>query len=282
VVSRYLVSWTDPYFLDSPFSLGVSGFYYERFFDDWDEERGGGRVSTGWQITPEWSVSAALRLENVVISNPDTPTPPILADAVGSNFLSTAEFIVTHDTRDAAFLPSEGHLVEASYEQAFGEFNYPRFEVDGRQFFTLYARPDGGGRHILSVGGQMGWTGSDTPIFERFFAGGFQSFRGFEFRGVSPRIGDTRIGGEWLAIGTAEYLFPIMANEMLHGVVFTDFGTVEEDVGFDDFRMTAGAGLRVTVPAMGPVPLAFDFAFPIASQDEDDEQVFSFYVGFTR
>ena len=55
-----------------------------------------------------------------------------------------------------------------------------------------------------------------------------------------------------------------------------------DDVSFDDFRVTAGFGLRVTVPAMGPVPLAFDFAFPIASEDFDDEQVFSFYVGVTR
>jgi outer membrane protein insertion porin family len=90
------------------------------------------------------------------------------------------------------------------------------------------------------------------------------------------------VGGEWLAVGTVEYLFPILANEMVHGVVFSDFGTVENDVAFDDFRATAGAGLRLTVPAMGPVPLAFDFAFPIASQDFDDEQIFSFYVGFTR
>ena len=30
---------------------------------------------------------------------------------------------------------------------------------------------------------------------------------------------------------------------------------------------------------MGPVPLAFDFAFPIASEDFDREQIFSFYVG---
>jgi outer membrane protein insertion porin family len=46
--------------------------------------------------------------------------------------------------------------------------------------------------------------------------------------------------------------------------------------------MTAGFGLRVVIPAMGPVPLAFDFAFPIKSQSFDDERVFSFYVGINR
>ena len=54
----------------------------------------------------------------------------------------------------------------------------------------------------------MGWTGDNTPIFERFFAGGFQSFRGFAFRGVSP-VSDQNpnvyIGGQFMAVGTVEY-----------------------------------------------------------------------------
>lgn len=282
VVSRYLISWTDPYFLDTNYSLGLSGFFYNRFFEDWDEQRGGGRITVGRQLTPEWSLSGTFRIEEVVIEDPDVPTPLLLAESVGSNFLSSFRATLTHDTRDAAFLPGEGHIVEASFEQAFGDFTYPRAELEGSQFFTLYSRPDGGGRHVLMLRGQLGWTDSGTPIFERFYGGGFQSFRGFEFRGVSPRVNNTRIGGRWLALGTVEYVAPLTASEMIQGVVFTDFGTVEEDVEFGDFRATAGFGVRLTVPAMGPVPLAFDFAFPITKQDEDDEQVFSFYVGFTR
>jgi outer membrane protein insertion porin family len=282
VVSRYMLSWSDPYFMDTDYSVGVSGFFFNRFYPDWDEERLGGRISLGKQLTPVLSVNAALRLENVDISDPDTPTPSALADAVGTSFLSTARFSVIHDTRDSAYLPSMGHKVELAYEQAFGDFTYPRFDAEGRQHFTLYNRPDGGGRHTLTVGGNLGWTGNDTPIFERFFAGGFQTFRGFAFRGVSPREFGVRVGGEWMAIGSVEYMIPLVASDMMHAVVFSDFGTVEEDVSFSDFRVTAGAGLRVTVPAMGPVPLAFDFAFPIVSQNFDDEQVFSFYVGLTR
>lgn len=282
VVSRYMVSWSDPFFLDTKYSLSTSGFYYNRFMPDWDEERLGGRIGLGRQLTNEISVTAAIRLESVDISDPDTPTPQILLDALGTSFLSTARFSVTHDTRDSSYLPSEGHKVELSYEQAFGEFTYPRAEADARQYFTVYSRPDGGGKHIFTMAGQIGWTGDDTPIFERFYAGGFQTFRGFAFRGVSPRELAVRTGGEWMALGTLEYMVPLVASDMVQAVVFSDFGTVEDDVSFDDFRVTAGFGLRVTVPAMGPVPLAFDFAFPIASQDFDDEQVFSFYVGYTN
>jgi outer membrane protein insertion porin family len=75
---------------------------------------------------------------------------------------------------------------------------------------------------------------------------------------------------------------PVTADDMINVVAFTDFGTVEQEVTLDNFRATAGFGVRVVIPAMGPVPLAFDFAFPIKSQAYDDERVFSFYVGINR
>jgi outer membrane protein insertion porin family len=281
-VSRYLMSWQDPFFLNTDFSFGVSGFYYTRFFEDWDEQRLGGRVSLGRLLGNFWSLSGAVRLENVHIDSIRAGAPAVLTDVAGDNFLSTGRIALAHDTRDSSFLPTQGHLVEGSYEQGFGDFNYPRFELTGSQFFTVYERPDGRGKHILQLRGQTGWTGDDTPIFERFFAGGFQSFRGFEFRGVTPREGTTKVGGQFMLLGTAEYIIPITADDNVRGVLFSDFGTVEPDVSVDQFRVSVGAGLRLIVPAMGPAPIALDFAYPLVQEDFDEKQVFSFYVGFTR
>jgi outer membrane protein insertion porin family len=138
---------------------------------------------------------------------------------------------------------------------------------------------------VLSLSSQLGWTGDDTPIYERFFAGGYQSFRGFDFRGVTPRepgFDAIGIGGQWMALGSVQYQFPVTADEMISAVVFTDFGTIEEDVAFDDFRLTLGAGLRVTIAAMGPVPIAVDWGIPLIQQDLDDKRIFSFYIGINR
>lgn len=283
IVSRYLVSWTDPFFLDSDYSVGVSGFFFNRFYRDWREDRLGGRVTVGRQLTQEWSLIGSMRLESVDLSNPAVPTPALLAQALDTSFLSTARVAVAHDTRDSQFLPAEGHYVTAGYEQAFGEYNYPRFDAEAHQYFTTYSRPDGGGRHILSLGLQAAWTGESTPIFERYFAGGFQSVRGFSFRGISPIDGNVRIGGRWMLLGGAEYLIPITADETLGVVGFTDFGTVEDSkISLDNFRVTVGAGLRVTIPLMGPAPIAIDFGFPILKESFDDTRVFAFSVGITR
>jgi outer membrane protein insertion porin family len=282
IVSRYALSWTDPYFMYTDYSLSVSGFYFNRFYPDWDEDRVGGRISVGRQLSPEWSVAGTIRLESVNLKNPNAPTPPEVLRDVGQNFLSTGRLSVTHDTRDAAIMPGEGHYLDVGYEQAFGDYTYPRVEGEGRQYFTLYNRPDGSGRQVLTLAGNIGWSGNDTPVFEQYFAGGFQSFRGYAFRGVSPRVGGVATGGTFQMLGTAEYRVPVTADDMISVVAFSDFGSVEDSATLENFRITAGVGLRVVVPAMGPVPLAFDFAFPLRSQPFDDERMFSFYVGLNR
>ncbi|HVJ88104.1 MAG TPA: BamA/TamA family outer membrane protein, partial [Caulifigura sp.] len=281
-VSRYLVSWQDPFFLQTDYNLGVSGFYYNRFYNEWTEDRLGGRISVGRLLSRYWSFNTALRLENVDIRNFNLPAPQDILDVKGDNFLSTGEFKLSHDSRDSAFMPTYGHLWQISYEQAFGEFNYPRAETSFSQYFTVFERPDGFGKHILSLRSQLGWTGDNTPIFERFYAGGYSSFRGFAFRGVTPRDTGYRVGGNFMSLSTVEYMAPITADDNIRVVGFTDFGTVEENVTFKNFRLSVGAGLRLTIPAMGPAPIALDFAIPLMDEDEDNRRLFSFYVGFTN
>jgi outer membrane protein insertion porin family len=281
-VSRYMATWQDPYFLRSDFSLGLSGYYFNRYYESWTETRMGGRASLGYVLDRYWSTSASLRLEDVEITDVPAGAPTDLTSVAGSNFLSTGSVGLAYDARDNSFFPTRGNYVNLTYEQAFGDFNYPKADLTASQYFTTYERPDGFGKHILSFTGQVGFTGNQTPIFERFFAGGYSSFRGFYFRGVSPVQNGYRVGGDFMLLGSAEYMVPLTANDNIRAVVFSDFGTVEPDVRLDDFRLTAGFGFRVTIPAMGPAPLAFDFAWPIMKEDYDRLRVFSFYVGFTR
>jgi len=285
-VNRYLVSFQEPYLFDSPISLGLSGSFFDRRFRDWTEQRVGGRVSLGYQwVERDLSANVAYRGESVNISNPSNPAQPDLAAALGSNSLHGFKLTVVNDTRDSAFLPTQGHYLELSGEQVIGTFDYPRVAMDYRRFFLINERPDHSGRHVLSLSTNVAYSGTQTPIYEHYFAGGYSTLRGFDFRGASPvdtAFSNVEVGGEFQWINSVQYLFPITADDMLHGVVFCDFGTVEKEVEINDFRVAPGVGLRVTVPAMGPAPIALDFAFPVSYADTDDRQVFSFSLGFSR
>ncbi len=283
-LQRYLVNFTEPYLFDTNISLNLSGFLYDRNYFDWDEQRLGGRVGLGYRLTPDLSLSANLRMENIDVSDPRVRGIPELEEVLGDNSLYSGRVTLTHDTRDSPFAATEGHMLELSFEQAFGTFNYPRGQVDYRRYFLISQRPDTSGRHVLGLSWQLGISGDDTPLFENFFAGGYSTLRGFRFRSAVPKSGDVYVGGPLSFLGSAEYMFPITADDMLKGVVFCDYGTIEEDYKFekDDFRVALGAGLRISIPAMGPAPIALDFAVPIAREDTDRIQNFSFFVGFGR
>lgn len=284
-VQRYLVSFTEPYLFDTAVSLSVSGFLFSRNYFDWNEQRLGGRVSLGYRLTPDVSVSAGLRMENVELSDPRVNTSPELNASLGNTDLYMAQFSLTSDTRDHPFLPTDGQFLSLTYSQGFGEVDFPRGDIEVRRYRLMYQRPDGSGRHTVSYGTRLGFSGSGTPIFENYFAGGFSTMRGFEFRGASPLEGGVRVGGEFQWLNTVEYMFPVTADDMIKAVVFCDFGTVEREVQVDwnNFRVAPGFGFRVHMPAAGMgAPLAFDFAFPVASADGDEEQVFSFYMGLIR
>jgi len=283
-VQRYLVSFTEPYFMNSNVSFSASAFYFDRGYYDYSESRYGGRLAWGYRLTPDMSITGALRAENVNIFNPRVNTVQELNDALGKNDLFSGKVSLTHDTRDLPFMPTEGHMIELSYEQAFGSFDFPRAEVSWYQYFMLHERPDQSGRHTIAVSSRLGFSGSQTPLFENYFAGGFSTMRGYSFRGASPIENGVRVGGEFQFLNSVEYFFPLTADDMVKGTVFVDFGTVERDIAIrpDNFRVAPGFGLRINVPALGPAPLALDFAFPVASATGDDEQIFSFFFGLSR
>jgi outer membrane protein insertion porin family len=282
-LQRYTATFQEPYLFDTRIGLSTSASYFTRYFSDWAEARTGGRIGLGYQFAfaPDLSVNTAFRGESVDVFNPRVLAPAIV-DMLGTNSVYGFSGGIIHDTRDSPFLATQGHLATFEFEQVIGTFSYPRGILEGRQYFLLNERPDGSGRHVLSVGSVLGISGPDTPAYDNFFAGGYNTIRGFAFRGASPLQDGAIIGGPFQWLNTIEYLFPITADDTLRGVVFTDFGTVEPDVAINTMRVAPGFGLRITLPAMGPAPIALDFAFPVVSAPGDTEQIFSFFVGFAR
>jgi outer membrane protein assembly complex protein YaeT len=278
-LQRYTVSWREPFLFDSLYSLGVSAYYYDRIFNEYRESRLGTRITVGRQLNKYWSVSGSLRLEDVGVHDVPIYEPIDFQQAEGQHFLASLRAGVTRDSRDSFLRATEGSLVELAFEQFLGDFSFPQLTVEGNKYWTIHERPDGSGRHVLAARSQLAWTGSNTPVFERFYAGGFRSMRGFEFRGVGPHVNTFNVGGDFMFLNSLEYQMPVLANDNLYAVAFVDSGTVERSVEIKNYRVSAGVGLRVVVPMLGPVPIALDFGFPIVKGPDDREQIFSFWVG---
>jgi outer membrane protein assembly complex protein YaeT len=279
-LQRYSATFREPRVLDSLFSLSVSGYYFDRAYNEYTENRLGTRITVGRKLNEYWSVSAGVRVENVNISGVASFAPPEFQEVVGNNFLVGFRGTVARDTRDSYLRPTSGGRIELSYEQVTGDFNYPNISLEANRYFTVHQRADGSGKQVVALRSQIAWSGDNTPVFEKFYAGGFRSLRGFAFRGVGPDAGGFKLGGDFMFLNSIEYQYPIKANDQIYLVAFVDSGTVEQQVTIKDYRVSAGFGVRFVVPMLGPVPIALDFGFPIVKGPGDTEQVFSFWLGW--
>jgi outer membrane protein assembly complex protein YaeT len=279
-LQRYTATWREPFLFDSPYSLTTSGYYFDRAYSEYNESRLGTRITLGRRLNQYWTVNAGVRIEDVGIHNIPFGAPPTIADVHGENFLTGFQVGLTRDTRDSFLRATEGSKVDIAFEQVVGDFSFPIFSIEANKYFTVYQRPDSSGRHVLALRSQLAIAGSQAPVFERFYAGGFRSMRGFEFRGVGPNENGFMVGGDFMFLNSVEYQIPILANDQLFAVAFVDSGTVESSVEIKNYRVAAGFGLRITVPMLGPVPIALDFGFPIVKAPQDRDQVFSFWIGF--
>jgi outer membrane protein assembly factor BamA len=275
------VSWREPYLFDSRYSLGLSGYYFSRGYLEYNEDRVGGRLTVGRRITDIWSANFTGRIENVNVHNISEWAPDEISRDQGHSMLYGMRVGITRDNRDNFLRPTSGSNFEIAAEEVLGTYEYPILTAEGTKYWTTHQRKDGSGRHVLAVRSQLSWAGDNAPVYERFYAGGFRSLRGFSFRGVGPSVDGFNIGGNFSFLNTVEYQVPIMANDNLYFVGFVDHGTVERSVDINNYRVTAGVGLRISVPQLlGPVPLALDFGYPIVKAPWDQKQIFSFWLGF--
>ena len=121
-------------------------------------------------------------------------------------------------------------------------------------------------RHRLLGRVQVGGTESDgfakVPPSLRFFAGGDQSMRGYDYQSLSPenRAGD-KIGGRYLFTSSLEYQYSLTERWRLAS--FFDQGNTFDSLQIPSLKSAVGVGVRWVSP-LGPLRL--DLAHPLDDQ----------------
>ncbi len=281
---NYLISLTEPYFLDRPLSVGGDLFYREASFlsSVYDQRNYGFALDARKPINPFLSVSLDYRLEEIDIFNVDVLASPLIQAEAGNRLKSVVSSTVLWDTRDSVFLTRRGHRVVFT-PQISGGFlggntqNYG-FDLEASQYFLFPADI------ILTLNGEVGaidvWGNGDrVPLFDRLFLGGANDLRGFNFRDVGPK--DTNgepLGGQTLARATIEVTVPIIAR--VRGAVFYDTGFVNAgayDFGTSHLVSDVGVGLRLDLP-IGP--LKIDYGIPLQKDNNSNGGKIQFSVGY--
>ncbi|MGB2599144.1 MAG: outer membrane protein assembly factor BamA [Candidatus Omnitrophota bacterium] len=287
---NYLLSWTDPWIFDYPLLFGFD-FYREehnRFGQSgygYDETRTGGDLRLGKELTEYLNTGLIYNLEEVQISNiPDNATEDLERET-GKNWISRLTWNTSYDKRDNKYSPKKGYYAMVSLEDAGGFLGGDKDFVKGWGTASVYFNVLE--RIVLELKGRGGLADSygdsdEVPIYERFFAGGGTSIRGYNERAVGPRDRgtNTALGGEAMAVGNAEVTFPIF-KKLVKGAVFYDVGNVwkrAEDMFTTGYKQGAGIGVRVKTP-IGPVKL--DWGYPL-NKNYDDKREGQFYFSVSH
>jgi outer membrane protein insertion porin family len=243
----------------------------------YDEKRRGGDIRFGKEFNEVLRGDFTYKIETVDISNLDSNVSQSLKDEEGKNTICSAVTQLTRDTTDNKFNPTKGSVLVGSIEVAGGPFGGDK---DFAKFFNSMSHYSAIGPFILELklrdgvvttyGGESG----AVPVYERFFAGGTYTIRGFKERDVGPKdLSGDPIGGGTLAIANAELTAPIIEN--LKGALFIDAGNVwhvpdskpKGGTSAGGIRIGVGIGVRIKTP-IGPVKL--DYGFPVNPSNDQD------------
>ncbi|MDP2980863.1 MAG: outer membrane protein assembly factor BamA, partial [Candidatus Omnitrophota bacterium] len=230
---NYLLSWTEPWIFNQPLSFGFDLYASERNKSGstgyaYDEKRSGGDIRFGKEFNEVLRGDFTYKIETVDISDLDSNVSQALKDEAGRNTISSSTFQLTKDTTDNRFNPVKGAILVGSIEVAGGPFGGDK---DFAKFFNSMSHYSEIGPFLLElklrdgVVSTYGGNNGAVPVYERYFAGGTYTIRGFKERDVGPkdRSGDP-IGGGTLAVANAELTFSIIEN--LKAAFFIDAGNV--------------------------------------------------------
>ncbi|MBA4782193.1 MAG: outer membrane protein assembly factor BamA [Rhizobiales bacterium] len=292
----YDLSFTEPYFLGRRISAGFDLFRRDSDSQDrrsFDVSNTGGALRIGLPLTEKFQVGFNYTYDFERISEIETRAPASIRLAEPETTTSSVGYTLVYNTLDSNQDPKSGLHVRFNQDFAGvgGDVNFVRSEIRASYYRELNANREITGLLRGRAGNIIG-IGEDVRILDNFFAGG-DLVRGFDNRGLGPRLSptgvanDDSLGGTNFFAVTAEVIFPPPLVPRSVGIKTAIFAEAGSLFGFDtqlagtdtlepgsdnlQIRSSVGAGIIWNSP-FGP--LRGDFAYVLSDQSFDERQFF--------
>lgn len=279
IYRQFSISFTEPWFMDTPTLLGVSFFHTKRggTYYGFTEKIIGGTLRVGRRLSwPDdyFRADWIYRLEQTEYSDFSASfsasNPRNLQENV-PRISSGLTQVFTRDSRNSPEFPSEGSVNSISMELTGGPFGgddqYQKYIFSSEWYvpvvgkLVLYSLTKGGVIDGLTV------DPLDIPYVEHFFMGGSglqlgEPLRGYDERTVGPISSGYPAGGKTMFKQTMELRFPLVDNPTVYGLMFVEGGNCwwnfEQTDPFN-LRRSVGLGVRLYMPLVGLIGLDYGY-----------------------
>jgi outer membrane protein insertion porin family len=275
--TMYELSFIEPWLFDIPLWSKFDLHNYTRAYDTYDLDSSGVGMLFGYPFWEYVTGYLGYRLNTNDVKNIQSNASRYVWDQAGKTTTSTASVSLIRDTTDDYMFPSKGSKNSASIDYSggilMGDAAFNRYGISSSWFFSLPLDT------VLGIRGRAGYLeereGKKIPVYERFYLGGINSIRGLKNVGpTDPATGDI-IGGMTMMNFNAEFIFTLIKNAGMKGVLFYDTGNAwETGYHFEDMRKTAGAGIRWYSP-IGPLRLEWGYVLDRKTDEPDSRWEFT-------
>ena len=294
----FRVSYNNPYHTVDGVGRGFNVYYNktdasEDNISDYTSNAYGADINYTIPITEDNSLRFSLGGEHREIST-SSATPKHIADFITNhgdtynNLLAKMSYV--HDTRDRFLFPTSGQRQSITLEVGLpsSDLEFYKLKYKAATYLKVTEKMTFALKGGVSYGAGYGKT-TDLPFYERFYAGGIGTVRGFDNNSLGPKAKDATTpfaettdpaGGNLAVNARAELLFPVPFAEDVKGLrmsAFVDAGNVFNDK-FDSAELRYSAGLSATwISPLGPFTLSY--AKPLNAKDGDEIQNVQFSIG---
>jgi outer membrane protein insertion porin family len=303
----YSGAYTNPYHTVDGISRTISLSFRDRdaseeLINNFQTNSGDLNVTYGVPLSEFNTLSFGYGLSHIKITpssvNPSRDVTEFIESNDGKTDYNSLTFNTSfsHDTRNRTVFATEGtqHSIGMNMTLPGSDLEYYKLSYITNSYFRVTTATTLLLRSNLAYGDGYGKDDS-LPFYERYFAGGIRTVRGFESNSLGPRDPDSgyAIGGNMRVVGGADYIFPIPFVEKPPSSVrfsaFLDIGNVflnkyhtfdadPSETGFQVDQLRASTGLSlVWVSPIGP--LRFSYAQTLNDVPGDDLRAFQFSIG---
>ncbi len=284
--TRYNMNFTNPRLYDSQVSGSIDLFDWTREYDDYTKESLGTTLRLGHPLVEEWRIFYGYTISNTDLTDVAPNASTVIKDSEDIHVTSEVNLALVRDTRDKSFAPTTGSRNSISTDYAGGPLGgdaaFTKVEGVSSWYFPLFWSTV---FHVRGSAGRAFETDGDAalPVYEHYYLGGMNSIRGFASSSISPvdPVTGDKIGGDKMWFANIEFIFPLLKDMGMDGVIFHDMGNVYAvgaDWDFGDYKKTAGVGLLWASP-LGPLRLAW--GFNLDRQEGEDSSNWDFSMGGT-